>query len=51
MPYFLRLGSGDKPRMATVTNTQTGKTYSKSPISLPKAKAQMRILQAAEKKE
>lgn len=39
---------GDK---AIVTNTRTGKHYSTMPISIQKAKAQMRVLEAAEKKK
>ncbi len=51
MPYHLELGSdghsfGGK---AILVNTQTGKHYSSSPISIPKAKAQKRVLEAAEK--
>jgi hypothetical protein len=37
---------------AIVVNTQTGKTYSKSPIPLVNAKKQLRVLQMAiEKKQ
>lgn len=38
---------GDK---AIVVNTKTGKHYSTTPITIQKAKAQMRVLEAAEKK-
>ena len=50
MPYHLELGSdGHAFRgKAIVVNTQTGKHYSSSPIPLPKAKAQKRVLEAAE---
>ena len=37
-------------KKAIVTNTQTGKHYSTTPIPLPKAKAQKRVLEAAMKK-
>ena len=47
MPFMLERW-GDK---AIVTNALTGKHYSTSPIALEKAKAQMRVLEAAEKKE
>ena len=46
MPYGLEHW-GDK---AIVVNTQSGKHYSTSPLPLVKAKAQMRILEAAEEK-
>jgi hypothetical protein len=47
MPYSLERW-GDK---AIVVNTQTGRHHSLKPISLSNAKAQMRVLEAAEKKE
>lgn len=47
MPFKLEHW-GDK---AIVTNTLTGKHYSTSPIPLKKAKAQMRVLEAATKSE
>jgi hypothetical protein len=52
MPYHLELGSDGNSfkGKAIVVNTKTGRHYSLSPIPLPKAKAQMRVLQAAEKK-
>lgn len=36
---------------AIVVNSKTGKHYSGAPITIQKAKAQLRILEAAEKKE
>lgn len=53
MPYHLELGSGGHSfkGKAIVVNTQTGKHYSKNPIPLVKAESQMRVLQAAMKKE
>jgi len=53
MPYHLELGSGGHPfkGKAIVVNTQTGKHYSSNPIPLVRAEAQMRMLQAAMKKE
>lgn len=50
MPYFLQMGQGDRPKMATVVNTQSGKRYSKTPIPLVKAQGQKRVLEAAEEK-
>ena len=47
MPFKLEHW-GDK---AIVTNALTGKHYSSSPIPLKNAKAQMRVLEAAAKKE
>lgn len=47
MPFKLERW-GDK---AIVTNTLTGKHYSSLPIPLKNAKAQMRVLEAAVKKE
>lgn len=46
MPFALERW-GDK---AIVTNTQTGKHYSTTPISLKKAEAQKRVLESVEKK-
>jgi hypothetical protein len=54
MPYHLELGSSGHnfPQgKAIVVNTKTGKHYSKSPIPLVDAKAQLRILKATEKRE
>ena len=47
MPYALEHW-GDK---AIVVNTKTGKHYSESPIALPKAEAQMRLLKQITKAE
>ncbi len=47
MPYHLERYK-DK---AIVVNTKTGKHYSLSPIPIQNAKAQMRVLEAASKKE
>ena len=47
MPYAIERW-GDK---GIVVSTQTGRHHSMEPISLSKAKAQMRVLEAAEKKE
>jgi len=53
MPYHLELGSDGSSfkGKAIVVNTKTGKHYSTLPTPLVKAKAQMRVLEAAEKKE
>ena len=53
MPYHLELGSDGHSfkGKAIVVNSQTGKHYSKSPIPLANAEAQMRILKSAEEKE
>lgn len=53
MPYHLELGSdGSSFRgKAIVVNTKTGKHYSTLPVPLVKAKAQMRVLEEAAKKE
>jgi hypothetical protein len=53
MPYHLELGSSGHNfhGKAIVVNSLTGKHYSKSPIPLVKAEAQMRVLKAAAKKE
>lgn len=50
MPYHLELGSDGHSfkGKAIVVNTATGKHYSKSPITLEKAKAQKRILEQAD---
>ena len=54
MPYHLALGSdghGIPQGKAIVVNTVTGKEYSKEPIPIKKAKAQMRVLEAVAEKE
>ena len=54
MPYHLELGSGGHSfgkGMAIVVNSKTGKHYSGSPLPLPRAKAQVRVLEQAEQKE
>ena len=53
MPYHLELGSGAHKfaGKAIVVNSLTGHHYSKDPIRVPKAKAQLRILEAAHAKE
>ena len=54
MPYHLELGSGGAPfpkGKAIVVNSKTGKHYSKKPIPIENAKAQMRVLEAAKRKE
>ena len=53
MPYQLEKSSGGHSfhGMAIVTNSMTGRHYSAAPIPIKKAKAQKRILEAAEKKE
>jgi hypothetical protein len=53
MPYHLELGSGAHKFMhkAIVVNSLTGHHYSKDPIRVEKAKAQLRILEAAHTKE
>jgi hypothetical protein len=53
MPYHLELGSdGHKFHgKAIVVNTKTGLHHSLAPIPINKAKAQMRILEAAAKKK
>ena len=52
MPYHLELGSGAHKfaGKAIVVNTITGHHYSNDPIPIKKAKAQLRILEAAAKK-
>jgi len=46
MPYHLELASGAHKFMkkAIVVNTATGHHYSKDPIPIAKAKAQLRLL-------
>lgn len=53
MPYHLELGSGAHKyqNKAIVVNSQSGKHYSNSPIPLPKAKAQLRVLKAYQEKK
>lgn len=53
MPYHLELGSDGKSfhGKAIVVNTKTGLHHSLAPIPVNKAKAQMRILEAAAKKK
>ena len=50
MPLHLELGSGAHKFMhkAIVVNSLSGHHYSKDPIPMPRAKAQMRLLQAVE---
>ena len=50
MPYHLELASGaDKFKgKAIVVNTQTGHHFSKDPIPIERAKAQMRLLHGVE---
>jgi hypothetical protein len=54
MPYHLQLGSDGHnfPKgKAIVVSTMTGKHHSLAPIPIKKAKAQMRVLEAAAKKK
>jgi hypothetical protein len=53
MPYHLELGSEGRSfhGKAIVVNSRTGEHKSGHPIPLKKAKAQMRVLEAAHKKE
>jgi hypothetical protein len=54
MPFHLELGSSGHnfPQgKAIVVNTKTGRHYSSQPISLAKAQAQKRVLEAAMKKK
>jgi hypothetical protein len=53
MPYQLEKSSGGHSfnGMAIVVNTKSNKHYSAIPIPIKKAKAQKRVLEAAEKKE
>ena len=50
MPYHLELGSGAHKFMnkAIVVNSLSGHHYSKDPIPVEKAKAQMRLLYGVE---
>jgi hypothetical protein len=50
MPYHLELGSGAHKFMgkAIVVNSMTGEHYSRKPIPVEKAKAQMRLLYGVE---
>ena len=52
MPYHLELGSGAHKfaGKAIVVNTITGHHYSNDPIPVKKAKAQLRVLEAAARK-
>ena len=54
MPYHLELGSSGHnfPKgKAIVVNTMTGEHHSNHPISMAKAQAQLRILEAADKQK
>ena len=54
MPYHLELGSTGHnfpAGKAIVVSTMTGRHHSLSPIPIKKAKAQMRVLEAAAKKK
>jgi hypothetical protein len=53
MPYHLELGSDGSSfhGKAIVVNTMTGRHYSLDPIPVKKAKAQMKVLEAAAKKK
>jgi ribosomal protein S10 len=53
MPYHLELGSSGHSfhGKAIVVNSQTGEHKSKEPIPMPKAKAQLRLLESLHKKE
>ena len=54
MPYHLELGSDGHPfpkGKAIVVSTLTGKHHSLKPIPISNAKAQMRVLLAAEKEK
>lgn len=53
MPYHLELGSDGHSfkGKAIVVNSKTGKHFSKQPIPLANAKAQMRLLVSKEKPE
>ena len=54
MPFHLELGSdlsSIKPGKAIVVNSQSGKYYSKVPIPLADAKAQLRVLKEASRKK
>jgi hypothetical protein len=52
MPYHIELGSGGHSfgkGKGIVVNSKTGKHYSGAPIPIQKAKAQLAILERAEK--
>jgi len=53
MPYHLELGSDGHNfhGKAIVVSTMTGRHHSLSPIPIQKAKAQMRVLEAVDKKK
>jgi len=54
MPYHLELGSSGHnfPKgKAIVVNTKTGKHFSKNPLPLSTAQAQLRLLESKAKKE
>jgi hypothetical protein len=54
MPYHLELGSSGHnfPKgKAIVVNTLTGKHFSKNPLPLSTAQAQLRLLESKAKKE
>jgi hypothetical protein len=53
MPYHLELGSSGHSfhGKAIVVNSQTGEHKSNHPIPMPKAKAQLRLLESLHKKE
>ena len=53
MPYHLELGSDGHNfhGKAIVVSTMTGRHHSLAPIPIQKAKAQMRVLEAAAKKK
>jgi len=53
MPYHLELGSDGHSfhGKAIVVNSKTGEHKSHHPIPMPKAKAQMRLLESLHKKE
>jgi len=53
MPYHLELGSEGHSfhGKAIVVNSKTGEHKSNEPIPMPKAKAQMRLLESLHKKE
>jgi hypothetical protein len=53
MPFHLELGSDGKSfkGKAIVVNSQSGKHFSMHPLPMARAKAQMRLLEAAMEKE
>jgi hypothetical protein len=53
MPFHLELKSGDHRfgGRAIVVNTKTGHHYSKDPLPIKVAEAQLRVLESAYKKE